>query len=262
MAMNTACKTHGWFSRRAFTLIELLVVVAIIAILAALLLPALRNAREAARKAQCANNLRQLGTAYMMYADDYDGWMNSYFVTPTPDRIPIWIDQIGPYVGAKFIPYVYVPGPGYANAASPICQAFICPSAVTDPNTTLFRPWANRELEWSYARCDTANMKANSVYASDPSGGYSSAYGYFYSKREWIKDPANVTLLVDNRRGATARKSPTINSQKTYGRWPIYDSNQWESYRHNNSCNVLFFDGHVGSVNLVGYALAKIMDQQ
>ncbi len=59
-------------SRRAFTLIELLVVIAIIAILAAILFPVFAQAREAARKASCSSNLRQIGTAFQMYTQDYD----------------------------------------------------------------------------------------------------------------------------------------------------------------------------------------------
>ena len=58
--------------KRGFTLIELLVVIAIIAILAAILLPVFARAREQARKATCASNMRQIAVGALMYAQDYD----------------------------------------------------------------------------------------------------------------------------------------------------------------------------------------------
>lgn len=76
--------------RRGFTLIELLVVIAIIAILAAILFPVFAQAREAARKATCQSNLKQIGSAYMMYTQDYD---ETFPINDGNNSAPAWYTQ-------------------------------------------------------------------------------------------------------------------------------------------------------------------------
>src|SRR5262245_218992 len=86
-------------NRRGFTLIELLVVIAIIAILAAILFPVFAQAREKARQATCASNLKQITLGVLMYVQDYD---ETFPVWDSAVATALdWPDQVQPYIKNK-----------------------------------------------------------------------------------------------------------------------------------------------------------------
>jgi prepilin-type N-terminal cleavage/methylation domain-containing protein len=118
-------------SRRAgpaFTLIELLVVLAVIALLAAILFPVFARAREQSRRAACLSNLKQIGAAFLLYAQDYDG---GYPNTGDPY---LWVGRrwrwpVMPYLG------IGQKEGADANAASGNPAILRCPSDTLTPNT-------------------------------------------------------------------------------------------------------------------------------
>ncbi|MBQ0104882.1 MAG: DUF1559 domain-containing protein [Armatimonadetes bacterium] len=96
--------------KKGFTLIELLVVIAIIAILAAILFPVFAQAREKARQTSCLSNCKQLGTAFQLYADDWEETFCAYITYPgfifweNPETIPPAYANL--YTGQGIYPYV------------------------------------------------------------------------------------------------------------------------------------------------------------
>jgi prepilin-type N-terminal cleavage/methylation domain-containing protein/prepilin-type processing-associated H-X9-DG protein len=180
-------------ARRGFTLIELLVVIAIIAVLIALLLPAVQSAREAARRAQCTNNLKQLGLACHNYADINGIFPSQVGGVPTwflqSDYRTSWVVQILPMMEQTnlFNAYNFVADRAaysYTNTtvmATPIA-GFTCPSYAgpmlqqgqSDWNGFAGTIGADMKLWWIGATCYKGNLGDNTT---GPFPGSSNGYG-------------------------------------------------------------------------------------
>src|SRR5579872_5259016 len=128
--------------RRGFTLIELLVVIAVMAILLALLLPAVQQAREAARRTQCKNNLKQLGLAIFVYESTVTTLPPTAVVVTHPNGA-LETSYLGPF--GRILPYIEQ-GPLYGQlntsadygdpanlpAVARVIPLFLCPD---EPNS-------------------------------------------------------------------------------------------------------------------------------
>ncbi|MDR1958474.1 MAG: DUF1559 domain-containing protein [Planctomycetaceae bacterium] len=133
----------------AFTLVELLVVIAIIGILIALLLPAVQAAREAARRMQCTNNMRQIGIALHNYHDTFQKFPAAWFGYESGTNRPNALGDPGWSWAASILPFLEqgnvqtnfvhfdlpVSDPQNRTACQTLLQVFRCPS---DPNHSTF----------------------------------------------------------------------------------------------------------------------------
>jgi len=238
-----------------FTLIELLVVIAIIAILAAILFPVFAQAREKARQATCASNLKQIGLGLIGYSQDYDeqlppawiGWNANPAISVGFPGTARWMDVEQPYVKNT--------------------QIFSCPSSATkytavptnkivnDTDPATGQPYAN----------ENGGYAMNVTYFSDPVAHPPTPVfdqpGNSQRSLANIPDPAGTAYIFDFKNGGSSFQcvwnagvggwfpQPPIDNNANP---PTLGVNGWLVALHQRRLNVEFCDGHVKSVDL-GY---------
>jgi prepilin-type N-terminal cleavage/methylation domain-containing protein/prepilin-type processing-associated H-X9-DG protein len=214
--------------RSGFTLIELLVVIAIIAILAAILFPVFAKARERARQTACASNLNQIGKAFAMYFDDWDGTLNPF------ESFCTWQQ---PNCG----------WPNRLRTYNKTVTLFQCPSDdhnfsyTLNSYVTADTPYLPKDFE---GKVSDVKEPTRVIHVADCPGSGTARIDY--SKQKQSDDTGDVDIDTNGQKdgdvygGSKTRTNKPITTQESNYLYLYFPG------RHSSGANnILFFDGHV-----------------
>lgn len=202
----------------SFTLIELLIVIAIIAILAGMLLPALNNARKKANETKCLGNLKQLGLAFLTYADDN----NEYFVQYSSG---LWAKLLADYLQEKTLRDT-----GYFSPTGPlVCPGFgqIVPDSEGRQHT-----YKATKPHYGINRLGITSMA---------DGGHANLTAVYKSSQ--VKKASRLIAFGDSKNKGSAASPCSVGYRDIfpYGTWTTVD------FRHGTLAAIFtYVDGHSG----------------